>query len=80
LYIAFFIGLLTAISLMGAVVAAFTGHSVQLWLFSAMLEGQFALLFAGLGLLGVQVALISERTRNQPLVLEHERINFPEDY
>lgn len=80
LYVAFFIGLLTLISLFGAMVAAFTGHSVQLWLFSAMLEGQFALLFTGLGLLGVQVALISERTRNQPLVLERERVNFPKDY
>jgi hypothetical protein len=36
------------------------------------------LLFLFLGLLGVQVALVSERTRNQPLVLERERINFPQ--
>ena len=76
LYVAFFIGVLTLICLTGAVVAAFTGHSVQLWLFAAMLEGQFCLLFLFLGLLGVQTALVSERTRNQPLVLERERINF----
>jgi hypothetical protein len=31
-------------------------------------------------LLGVQIGLISERTRNQPLVLERERVNFPLDY
>lgn len=80
LYVAFFIGLLTLICLIGAVAAAFTGHSVQLWLFAAMLEGQFCLLFLFLGLLGVQTALVSERTRNQPLVLERERINFaPEE-
>ncbi|MES2492717.1 MAG: glycosyltransferase family 2 protein [Pseudomonadota bacterium] len=76
LYVAFFSGLLTAICLLGGVVAAFTGGSVQLWLFAAMLEGQFFLLFLFLGLLGVQTALVSERTRNQPLVVERERINF----
>lgn len=76
LYVAFFVGLLTLICLLGALVATFTGHSVQLWLFAAMLEGQFCLLFLFLGLIGVQVALVSERTRNQPLVIERERINF----
>jgi glycosyltransferase involved in cell wall biosynthesis len=77
LYMAFFIGILTLICLGGAGVAAFTGRSVQLWLFAAMLEGQFGLLFLFLGLIGVQVALISDRTRNQKLVLEQERVNFP---
>jgi glycosyltransferase involved in cell wall biosynthesis len=76
LYVAFFIALATGISLIGALVAVFVGRSWQLWLFSALLEGQFGLLFLFLGLLGVQVALISERTRNQALVLERERINF----
>ena len=77
LYVAFFIGLLTLVTLIGAVVAAVIGRSVQLWLLAAMLEGQFTLLFLFLGLLGVQIRLISDRTRNQPLVLERERINFP---
>lgn len=77
LYVAFFIGLLTLITLVGAIVAAVTGRSVQLWLLAAMLEGQFTLLFLFLGLIGVQIRLISDRTRNQPLVLERERINFP---
>lgn len=80
LYVAFAIGLLTLMCLAGAVFAAFTGRSVQLWLFAAMLEGQFGLTFLFFGLLGTQVALISERTRNQPLVLERERVNFPADY
>ncbi|GAA0325838.1 glycosyltransferase family 2 protein [Sphingomonas oligophenolica] len=78
LYVAFLISLLTLTCLVGATVAAFTGHSWQLWLFAAMLEGQFGLLFLFLGLLGVQVALVSERTRNQPLVIERERVNFPD--
>lgn len=80
LYVAFFIGLLTVTCLIGAVVAAFIGHSVQLWLFAAMLEGQFALLFLFFGLIGVQIRLISDRTRNTPLVLERERVNFPPGY
>jgi len=80
LYVAFVIGLLTAITLLGSVVALFTGKSVQLWLLAAMLEGQFCMLFLFLGLLGTQIALISERTRNQPLVLEQERVNFPPGY
>lgn len=80
LYVAFFIGLLTVFCLGGAVFAAFTGRSVQLWLFAAMLEAQFGLLFLFLGLLGVQVGLVSDRTRKQALVIEHERINFPQGY
>lgn len=76
LYVAFVFSIITLISLLGAVYAAFTGGSVQLWLFASLLEGQFTLLFFFLGLLGVQVGLISERTRNQPLVLESERVNF----
>lgn len=78
LYIAFIFAWLTFTCLVGAIWAAFVGHSVQLWLFAAMLEGQFTLLFLFLGLIGVQIRLISERTRNQPLVLERERINFAE--
>lgn len=77
LYVAFFIGLLTFSCLLGAVYAVIFGRSVQLWLFAAMLEGQFCMLFLFLGLLGVQIALVSERTRNQALVLERERVNFP---
>jgi polyisoprenyl-phosphate glycosyltransferase len=76
LYIAFLFAILTLTCLIGSVWAAFVGHSVQLWLFAAMLEGQFTLLFLFLGLIGVQIRLISERTRNQPLVLERERVNF----
>jgi polyisoprenyl-phosphate glycosyltransferase len=79
LYVAFFIGLLTVTCLLGAIYASFTGRSVQLWLFAAMLEGQFGLLFLFMGLFGVQIGLVSDRTRNQQLVLERERVNFPPD-
>lgn len=36
-----------------------------------------AILLFFIGLIGEQVRLISERTREVPLVIEHERINFP---
>lgn len=80
LYVAFVFSLLTLFCLVGAVLSPLWHGSLQLWLFAAMLEGQFTMLFVFLGLLGVQVGLISERTRNQPLVIERERINFPPDY
>jgi polyisoprenyl-phosphate glycosyltransferase len=80
LYVGFAGALVTFVCLIGAIVAAFTGRSVQLWLLAALLQGQFALLFGFLGLIGVQIALISDRTRNQPLVNERERINFPPGY
>lgn len=80
LYVAFLMGLLTLFSLGGAVFAAIFDRSVQLWLLAAALEGQFCLMFLFLGLIGVQIKLISERTRSQPLVVEKERVNFPEDY
>jgi glycosyltransferase involved in cell wall biosynthesis len=80
LYVAFITGLTTLFTLGGALFAAFTGRSVQLWLFAALLEGQLMLIFLFLGLIGVQVRLISDRTRNTPLVLERERVNFPPGY
>lgn len=79
LYVAFFMAILTAVCLTGAIFAAIFGRSVQLWLLAAVLEAQFCLIFGFLGLLGVQIKLISERTRNQPLVLERERVNFPDE-
>lgn len=80
LYVAFVFGLITLVSLAGAALSPLWDGSWQFWLFAALLEGQMTLMFLFFGLLGVQVALISERTRNQPLVLERERVNFPPDY
>jgi glycosyltransferase involved in cell wall biosynthesis len=79
LYVAFMTGLLTLFTLVGSVAAAFLGRSVQLWLWASALEGQFTLLFIFLGLIGVQVRAISDRTRGTPLVIERERINFLEE-
>ena len=80
LYVAALFAFFTVVSLLGAALSPLWDGSWQLWLFAAVLEGQFTLMFLFFGLLGVQVALISERTRNQPLVIERERVNFPADY
>ncbi len=39
--------------------------------------GMFAALLFFIGLIGEQVRVIAERTRNVPLVIEDERLNFP---
>lgn len=59
------------------IIGAATGGNIIFWLITAIMEIQLALLFIFLGLIGDQVRLISERTRKVPLVLENERINFP---
>ena len=77
LYVAFFTALLTFVTLVGAITALLFGGSVRLWLWAGAIEVQFTLLFLFLGLIGVQVRLISDRTRGTPLVIERERVNFP---
>lgn len=68
----------TAISFGMGVVGAATGGNIIFWLVTGVMEIQLAFLFIFLGLIGDQVRLISERTRDVPLVLERERINFPD--
>ena len=41
------------------------------------LTGVFAVLLLFLGLIGEQVRMLAERSRNIPLVIEEERLNFP---
>ena len=77
LYVSFFIFLATLFTLGGALYSMLFGANPRMWLFAAVLEFQFGLLFLFLGLLGVQVRMISDRTRGTPLVIERERVNFP---
>ena len=79
LYVSFFIFLATLFTLGGALYSIIVGANPRMWLFAALLEFQFGLLFLFLGLLGVQVRMISDRTRGTPLVIERERVNFPAD-
>ena len=62
--------------MLGAAWSIAWAQNPRMWLFAALLEFQFGLLFLFLGILGVQVRLISDRTRGMPLVIERERVNF----
>ncbi|MCW4461035.1 glycosyltransferase family 2 protein [Sphingomonas sp. BT-65] len=64
---------------LAAIIAALFGGPGLFLLGLAIVTGMFAVLLLFLGLIGEQVRLISERTRNVPLVIEAERINFPAD-
>lgn len=79
LYVSVFIFAATFVTLIGALYSMIVGANPRMWLFATLLELQFGLLFLFLGLLGVQVRLISDRTRGTPLVIEKERVNFPQD-
>ena len=79
IYIGVFGALMTLITLIGGIVAFFLGKPIAGWFIASVVQAELALLFGFLGLLGDNVRIISERTRGTPLVLERERINFPED-
>jgi len=70
----------TFIMFVGGLVAFLIGRPIAGWFIAMVIQAQFALLFGFLGLMGDHVRLISERTRKAPLVIERERINFPDDY
>ena len=77
LYLAFFVGLLAFGLLVAAPIAlAFQG---PVWVLLGLSLGflMFAALLLFLGLIGEQVRMLAERSRNVPLVIEEERINFP---
>lgn len=76
LYVSFVTLTVAALSFVGAIWSAATDHSPLMWLFAMLLELQLGLLFLFLGLLGVQIRAISDRTRGTPLVIERERVNF----
>lgn len=80
LYFAFLAMAGVIVSALGAGWSIAFGANARMWLFAGLLQLQFGLLFLFLGVLGVQVRLISDRTRGTPLVIERERVNFdPED-
>jgi glycosyltransferase involved in cell wall biosynthesis len=55
----------------------FHGYSPAL-LILTFVVGLFAVMLLSLGLIGDQVRLLAERSRNVPLVIEEERLNFEE--
>lgn len=76
IYIGAFGMLMAALMLIGAVLAAWGGRPIAGWLIGSVVQFEFALLFGFLGLLGDNLRIVSERTRNTPLVVEMDRINF----
>lgn len=63
--------------LVAATIAALTGGPCLALLGFATGFGMFATVLLFLGVIGEQVRMLAERSRNVPLVIEAERINFP---
>jgi glycosyltransferase involved in cell wall biosynthesis len=80
IYLGVFGAMMTLLMLLGGIAAFFLGKPIAGWFIAAVVQAEIALLFGFLGLLGDNVRIISERTRQTPLVLERERVNFPPDY
>lgn len=61
----------------GTIGAALLGGPAWPLLGMTIAFGMFAVLLLFLGLIGEQLRMLAERTRNVPLVIEEERLNFP---
>ncbi len=66
----------TAATFLVALVTAVLGHSPWLALSWTAALAAFSMICLFMGLIGVQIKLISEISRNTPLVIEKERVNF----
>ena len=64
------------VGVLGAMLGLVFGREPWTALLASAAVFGFGGLFFFLGLIGDQVRLISERTRNVPLVVERERVNF----
>jgi glycosyltransferase involved in cell wall biosynthesis len=76
LYLAMMIFLTAFITLAAVPVAAILGHAPWTILGWGVGQMAFAIICLFLGLMGEQLRLISEISRNTPLVIEKERVNF----
>jgi glycosyltransferase involved in cell wall biosynthesis len=68
---------LTFALLLATVACLLIGSGAGICLLLTVQAGMFSVLLLFIGLLGEQVRIIAERTRNVPLVIEEERLNFP---
>ena len=76
LYLSMVVFFTSFLTMMGAIASSFTGRSVLvMWEFTAA-QIAFATILFFLGLMGEQLRLVSEISRNIPLVIEKERVNF----
>lgn len=79
LFLSVYIAALALCLLVAAPVALALDGPVWALLGLALGFALFAILLLFLGLIGEQVRMLAERSRNVPLVIEEERINFPAD-
>jgi glycosyltransferase involved in cell wall biosynthesis len=77
LYLAVIVFITTFATFLVAGVMALSSRPPWLALGLALAQGAFATICLFLGLIGEQVRMISEMSRNTPLVVEKERVNFP---
>ena len=77
IYLAMISLLATAVTLLGAIVTAIAGHAPWTALTWTVALAAFSIICLFMGLMGEQIRLISDMTRNMPLVIEKERVNFP---
>jgi glycosyltransferase involved in cell wall biosynthesis len=78
LYIALVLSFLTGATLIAGLVSVILGRQGWAYGVAAGFELAFALVFLFLGLIGEQVRFIAQIVRNAPLVVERERVNFPQ--
>jgi glycosyltransferase involved in cell wall biosynthesis len=71
-------GALAGVTLLVAASRAMLGLAATGPLAWGMAELAFAVIFLFLGVMGEQIRFISEISRNTPLVIEKERVNFPD--
>jgi glycosyltransferase involved in cell wall biosynthesis len=76
-YFALVVSLTTLLTMLAGVTRAILGHAPWLILGLALAQACFAAICFFLGFIGEQVRLIAEIVRDTPLVVERERVNFP---
>lgn len=72
-------GVLAVMLLLATLTAAVLGGPVWPLILLTAQTGMFAVLLLFMGLTGDQLRMLTERSRNVPLVIEEERLNFPPD-
>jgi glycosyltransferase involved in cell wall biosynthesis len=76
LFWAVFAAMISAFFMVSAIIALFLGGPALILSLFSVQFGICAITLFCLGLIGIHIRLISERTRNVDLVVEQERINF----
>jgi glycosyltransferase involved in cell wall biosynthesis len=78
LYLSFVFFVFFLLTLLAVAIELISGHKILYLLSLLLLELIVGMMFFFIGLIGEQVRLMSGMVRNAPLVIERERINFPQ--